>query len=593
MKFDYIGVQNAVAIFCISAILSGPAAYASPDTPIPVTLPGDQDFPSKEQLNSKMIVYNAASPKKNTEEVKSNNPPEPTDSAPDQKPASRKDAKELSGGGIGGVGGLGMIGVVYPAGNNTGSYARQQKHSSNSAVIAGNASGGGNNNNINGGGIGGVAVIEQNGTLAGNSGSNLPGCDTVTQEIVLKGWGQPGCGDVNGDGTTDGADLTIVLGNVPFQGAYGSAIAGDALANTQVGGPVGPKKVFIRFRAGQSSPIVSMRFAFLSSDYPGYGAGTGGLWTLSLYADDGSDEHFPAGDPLMPPQQVPADKISDNGKKIVLAQPYAATAGKIYHFVFENIDQPAINYFSINSWYRRIPEGGQLNPKNPDSDWGIGYYYGGVWTNRKSFSPIAEVMYGNGGYQGMSYGEASYACPTIPGQGTCINQQLVGQIEGPSKTIRQTFTVSGGNKLVSGLGIRLLRQPGAVSDLTVSLRNASDQEIASAIIPASSVAEGPAPTYSYPASWDDVGQNARFVTAAFSQSHTLIEGQTYSLRFSNSQGTYWAWVIRGMTPFYGYSPHTAFADGWSEYSVNGGSTWESLGRVYRESDLQFYLTTLQ
>ena len=39
-------------------------------------------------------------------------------------------------------------------------------------------------------------------------------CPTFTQQVeVLNGWGQPGCTDLNADGTTDAADLAIFLGN--------------------------------------------------------------------------------------------------------------------------------------------------------------------------------------------------------------------------------------------------------------------------------------------------------------------------------------------------------------------------------------------
>lgn len=374
-------------------------------------------------------------------------------------------------------------------------------------------------------------------------------------------------------------------------GVYGPAIGGDALGNIAVGGPVGPKKAFIRFRAEQSSPLVSVTLPFLSADYPGYGGGTGGNWTVQLHADDGTANHFPVGSPLAT-KSVNAKSTSSAASITSFTSGYSTTAGVIYHLVIENVDpNPTVNFFSINNWVRlSFTEGGSLNPRCADTDWGAGYYHGGAWHNCAGACPIADLAYGNGAHQGMCYGEASYCCP--PGESACSADQLVGQIKGSTRMVRERFTVSGGDRLVGGVGIRLLRMSGAASDLRVSLRNSAGTEVDFAMIPASSVAIGPAPSYSLPASWNDLGQNARWVTANFNQLHMLTNGETYHLQFSCTQGTYWAWVIRRLTAEYGYSPATAFADGWAEYTADG-TTWNPLGRVRQQNDLQFYFTTYQ
>lgn len=369
--------------------------------------------------------------------------------------------------------------------------------------------------------------------------------------------------------------------------AYGPGIGGDSLGNTTVGGPVGPKKCFIRFRAQQSSSLVKVTIPFLSADYPGYGGGSGGEWKLGLFADDGSSGHFPTGAPITS-LTVHASTESDVERVFVFPKAFKVAKGLLYHFVIENVDpNPLVNYFSINNWVRlSFTEGGQLNPRFSTIDWGGGYFFAGSWITKASSCPIADITYGNGAHQGVSYGEASYTCP--PGQGSCTNDQLVGRVDGHTHMIRERFTVSGGTRVIRGIGIRLLRSPGTTSDLVVTLRNSADVELDVATIPASSVPVGPAPSFSLPASWDDLGQNARWVTASFSGPNTLNDGDTLYLRFASTQGTYWAWVMRRLTPEYSYAPATAFCDGWSEYTTDG-TTWRSLGRVDYQNDLQFYL----
>jgi len=391
------------------------------------------------------------------------------------------------------------------------------------------------------------------------------------------------------DGDDAGEEEERVASATADLGMYGPGIGGDALGNTTLGGPVGPRKCFIRFRAEQSSPLVTVTFPFLSSDYPGYGGGTGGEWRLDLFADDGSDNHFPTGVPLAT-QRLQGSTESDAARMISFAPAYSVTEGRLYHLVFENIDlKPTGNYFSLNSWVRlSFTEGGQLNPRFSNADWGSGNYHSGAWHTNPGTSPIADIAYGNGAHQGMCYGEASYACP--PNQGPCSTDQLVGRIDGVAKKIRERLTVTGGTRLVSGIGIRLLRTPGTTSRLVVSLRDSMNIELDSVTIPASSVAFGPAPTYSYPASWDDLGRNARWVTASFAEVHALNNGDTYYLQFSSGKGTYWAWVARRLTPEYSYSSAIAFDDGWAEYTTDG-STWQSLGRVAHENDLQFHFVT--
>jgi hypothetical protein len=150
--------------------------------------------------------------------------------------------------------------------------------------------------------------------------------------------------------------------------------------------------------------------------------------------------------------------------------------------------------------------------------------------------------------------------------------------------VREHFTVSGGDKVVTGAGVRLLKIAGGTEPLTVQLEDASGNVIDSFTIPASSIADGT----NNPG---DLGPNAKWVAGSFTSPQTLVNGTTYSLRFSTGPNTtYWAWVNRRLSD-YGYTTATYFADGKAQKTTDG-STWSSLGRVANQNDLQCYFTTL-
>lgn len=374
---------------------------------------------------------------------------------------------------------------------------------------------------------------------------------------------------------------------------FGPGISGDALGNSTIGGPVGAIKTCARFRAEQSSPLISILFAFLSADEPGYGAGSGGNWRLRLFADDGSANHFPAVTPLAS-VDVLANGVTENDREIVFSTPYTTIKGDLYHLVFENTDgSPTTNYFSVNNWVRKELDPGEIAyPRFSNYDWGTAYYFGGNWIERPNYLPIMEIEYGNGSRQGMCYGEASYACPED--DVTCFNQKLVGEINGESKMVRERFTITGEPLVVTGFGLRVLRAEGTISDLYVSLRDEDNMEIETVRLTASSIMTGPAPTYGFAVDeWDDLGHSARWAIGNFKSVHSLVPRADYSLVLSSPSGTYWAWVMRRLTSGYQYSSIGAFSAGFAEYTTNGGSFWLPLGRVAGDSDLQFYLNTLR
>lgn len=375
---------------------------------------------------------------------------------------------------------------------------------------------------------------------------------------------------------------------------YGMGISGDSLANTRLGGPYLTNIQFMRFKATQTSNLVSFKFYYLGPPETGYAGGTGGTWSAGIYNDDGSNDHLPTGSPIVPTTNIAAKaKFSgEAGRLITLTSPVPLTAGKLYHLVFTNTDtDPLNNYFSPDYWnYAAIPDRNagsspypsQIHPLMPNSDWGHGYKTNnGTWVIREGYLPVLDLAYSNGTHQGWSYAEASYG-----------GVDEIGEINGAAKMAREKVTVSGGDKIVTGAGIRIAKSNGS-SPLTIKLKNSSNSTLDTITIPATNISTGSAPDYTTPLSSSDLGKHARYVYGSFSSPKTLANGSTYYLELSTSADTtYWTWVNRKLSSNpYLYHSSTYFKDGVAEYTRDG-TTWAYLGRSKGDQDLQFYFKQL-
>ena len=349
--------------------------------------------------------------------------------------------------------------------------------------------------------------------------------------------------------------------SAPLTAVYGSGIGLDGIGNTSLGGPSHPLKSTMRFRATLSGVLNAFRVYVLGADEPGYGGGTGGTARFSIQTDDPST-HAPTGTVLATVDYSP---VSGAGRRISFGSPPALVAGTLYHLVCENVDaSPTVNFFALDYIYRATPQT-PMQPRFADLDWAHGFFDSGAWTWRQGYTPILDLEYA-AGHQGCGYMEASYGT----GQ--------VGQISGASLMVRETFTVSGGNRSVSQVGLRLVRQSG--SDPLIVTLASGGTVLATASIPAASVNVGGSGNY---------GQEGAFTAVPLSVPIVLVNGTTYHLTLSTASGTiYWAFVSRRGSD-YGYDPATYFADGVAEKTTDG-SAWASLGRVTGENDLQFYLT---
>lgn len=337
------------------------------------------------------------------------------------------------------------------------------------------------------------------------------------------------------------------------------AIEMDGLGNWQVGGPNGQpdRLVAYRFRATTSSALASIQVAFPNMN-PGYAAGTGGTLEISLRSDDGTAGHFPSGAILAKTSIRPGEIIpTTNWPRIAFPTPAQLTAGTLYHIVFRNTDpDPAANFVSVDDIHLNPPFGSPIQPKYANVDWALVYRptAGADWLYQTDYAPILGLHYANGHVAGTAYVYSDLGSPrTISG----------------SAKVRETFTVSGADRTVSSVGVRLKWISGT-SPLTVRLETSGGSEIETVTIPA-----GALTTSGY----------AVRATAAFAAPRTLAAGQTYHLVLSSS-GSYRAFAPYEGSAYGKWDPRTYFADGHAQYTTGAG--WLDWGGR-TDHDLQFYL----
>jgi hypothetical protein len=152
------------------------------------------------------------------------------------------------------------------------------------------------------------------------------------------------------------------------------------------------------------------------------------------------------------------------------------------------------------------------------------------------------------------------------------------QVVSGSATARERFTVSGGDRVVSRVGLRVMRLSGS-SPLTLRLETSSGAEIETVSVPASSIATG------------TPGQNggSTWVSAALSQNRLLESGRGYNLVVSAPSGTSYSVFAIRQGSSYGYPATTYFGDGVAEYNDGGGWQYFGYGSTHLDQgDLQFY-----
>lgn len=353
---------------------------------------------------------------------------------------------------------------------------------------------------------------------------------------------------------------------------YGSSVNADALSNIRIG-PWGLQTSY-RIEAQHTGYISAVRFYLIvKTPKPGYAGGNGGKLLVQLQTDDGTANHLPSGHVLAsylissPQAGYPAPTASFRTISFS-PQPYVQ-GGKLYHLVFSNADaSPSVNYVSVDNLYMAHPLS-QMQPLFTNTGLCVLVRYtGSSWTMQDDVSPIVELDFSNGNSQGSGYMEVWAGNPKPAGNG---------------QQIRETFTVSRGNKDFAQAYVRVARVAGS-GPLTVRVELSNGSALATGTIPASAV---PLSSTSSP----------QYVWAGvhFTAAHTLFQGDAYHLVLQAPSGTtYQAFPIRKGAYNNYFGPGTYFHDGYAEFLSNGQWVgWDMWGAKNRtDGDLQFYFPLL-
>lgn len=354
---------------------------------------------------------------------------------------------------------------------------------------------------------------------------------------------------------------------------YGPGIQADSLANTPIG--KGGVQVSCRFRAQPGGVFQGIRpYLIWSFAKKGYHGGTGGNLKVELQADDGSPAHRPSGQVLATTAQrmtlVPTS--SRFFPQLTFDQAPALKPGALYHLVFTNVDaDPEANFVSLNACYNKVA-GSPQQPRLADGDWAMLFRSRrqAAWVERRtpgsseSFTPILQVEYANGQAQGMGYVE--------------FWMGAAKPISGPA-SVREVFTVTGPNRAVGSVAVRVRRVAGAIP-LGLTLEQADGKVVAVGQGEGSLIPQTP------PGALGGCG----WVVFALPGRPTLVAGRTYHLVLSApAAGAYEAFPLRKGSDK-GFSDATLFPDGHAEFTDGRGwSGWEQWGKKnQRNADLQFY-----
>lgn len=342
---------------------------------------------------------------------------------------------------------------------------------------------------------------------------------------------------------------------------YGAGRGADALANCVVG-PYGDVVAY-RFVAQHSGPLSQVRF-YIISNKAGYAGGDAGTLQVKIESDDRTSAHNPSGTVLATAtleHPMSASGAAGYFPLVTFPTPANVTAGNIYHVVFTNVDpSPSIDFLSVDELYYKSP----TTPNQPtvsDMASAVLRRRNGTWQRLPGYSPIFEVYFSNGDYQGYGYVEAFVMAPEV--------------ISG-SHEVREAFTVTGATRSISTVGIRLARVSGS-GNLTVRLENSAGTLIEQGYLSASSfpLASSASPVWA---------------TYNFANPQNLVVGQTYHLVLEAPSSTeYEAYPVQKGTA-YGFDKLTYFRDGYAQFNAGAGwvgwSVWGVNNRT--DGDLQFY-----
>ena len=283
----------------------------------------------------------------------------------------------------------------------------------------------------------------------------------------------------------------------------------------------------------------------------------------TVQADDGSPQRLPSGiilasltvDPGNPPGHWTTYEA------YAFPEPARLQEGELYHIVFTNTDAaPDRNYISVNelfSWE-------ELDPRQPalGDDYAVLFDWGDGWQLSARDTATMDLAYADGTHDGQAYIENMYL--------------KYGAVSGPLAMVRERFTVSGGDRRVSEVWVRVGRTFGN-APLAMQVLDEQGTSIAAGHVLADAIPLTTPGTIDGAAAWVSTTLPAPLV---------LREGGTYELRLSTAADTqYTADPIREGTDS-GLRSYR-FTDGSGQYTIDGGASWADL-YSWSPVDLQFY-----
>ncbi|HYM64989.1 MAG TPA: hypothetical protein VES68_00670 [Candidatus Sulfotelmatobacter sp.] len=344
-------------------------------------------------------------------------------------------------------------------------------------------------------------------------------------------------------------------------GIYGVGVSGDTRNNHQIG-TSSHYKVDYRFRATTSSiPSTITVSERGKGGYNTYSGGNGGTIRATIQTDNAAG--LPSGTVLATTQWNPGNPSGNWEVWPIHTLSGASTLnkGQLYHIVFENVSSdPNNNWISLNALYTY---GQPASKPIFGNDYALLQAAPSAWSLQAGDIPIFDLAYANGSHDGMNY------------IGCMVDLTYVGKISGSSNMVRETINVSGQDRLVSSVSVRVRRTSGS-SPLVIRLEKADGTQIEEVTVPATSIAQSAAGLDNGGSVW---------ATANFSSIHTLANGQSYNLVLKTSSDTEYTVApiqegrSKGMRSY-------AFTNGVAQRTTNAGSSWSGL--YGSEADLQFY-----
>lgn len=361
---------------------------------------------------------------------------------------------------------------------------------------------------------------------------------------------------------------------------YGSGINADDLANVVIGWDTATdtcnRSLGYRCRVGFTGSLLAIRPKFVwSTVKQGYSLGNGGRIQVQIQSDDGSADHYPSGAVLASLEYDQPITQGQYSPLLTFPNPAKLLAGGTYHVVFRNIAaDPRADFVSLDHlymWNANKPAQPLLSnldlavlERGGDGAWMV--YRRGTG---HSLTPILELVFEEGNAQGQGY---------VHGYGQTTSAGWVNPkpISG-SQAVRETFTVSGTDRTVSSVSVRVNRVIGA-SPLAIRLERSDGTLVGqgSVLVPVGLVR--------------GTTSNETWATVHFPTPVKLLVGAGYHLVLSCPADTIHTTHALEKGKASGYSPATYFTDGYAQF--NGGAGWAGWDLFAvpnrRDCDLQFY-----